>query len=79
MTKKQDWEIERDKEKAVRQKGLQALTLEQIQVIHTTYEALNSALISIRDVNDLMLSDIKALDEASWGLHHQFNLANDDD
>lgn len=77
MTKKPEWQIERDKEKAVRQKGLQALTLEQIQVIHTTYEALNSALISIRDVNDLMLSDIKALDEACCDLHQQFNLGED--
>ena len=79
MTKKQDWEIERDKEKAVRQKGLQALTLEQIQAVHDTYEALNSTMISIRDLNDLMLSDIKALDEASWSLHHQFNLRSEDD
>ena len=78
MTKKTEWEIERDKEKAVRQKGLQALTLEQIQAVHITYDALNSALISIREDNDLLLSDIKSLDEASWGLHHQFNLRGDD-
>ena len=78
MTKKQEWEIKRDQEKDVRQKGIQALTLEQIQAVHLTFDALNSALISIRDVNDLMLSDIKALDEASWGLHHQFNLRGED-
>ena len=37
MTKKQEWEIKRDKEKAVRQKGLQALTLEQLSTssVHT--------------------------------------------
>ena len=79
MTKKQDWEIERDKEKAVRQKGLQSLTLEQIQSVHATYEALNSTILSIRDLNDIMLSDIKALDEACCDLHHQFNLRGDDD
>ena len=78
MTKKQEWEIKRDKEKAVRQKGLQALTLEQIQAVHEAYEALNSALISIKEDNDILLSDIKSLDEASWGLHHQFNLRGDD-
>ena len=78
MTKKQEWEIKRDQEKDVRQKGLQALTLEQIQAVHLTYDALNSALISIREDNDLLLSDIKSLDEASWGLHHQFNLRGDD-
>jgi hypothetical protein len=72
MTKKQEWEIERDKEKALRQKGLQALTLEQIQAVHDTYEALNSAMISIRDLNDLALSEIKALDEACCDLHREF-------
>jgi hypothetical protein len=79
MTKKPEWQIERDKEKAVRQKGLQSLTLEQIQSVHATYEALNSTILSIRDLNDIMLSDIKALDEACCDLHHQFNLRGDDD
>ena len=78
MTKKQDWEIERDKKRELRKKGLQALTLEQIQAVHETYEALNSTLISIRDLNDIMLSDIKALDNACHDLHHEFNLKGDD-
>jgi hypothetical protein len=79
MTKKPEWQIERDKEIAVRRKGLQSLTLEQLQAIHATYEALNSTILSIRDLNDIMLSDIKALDEACCDLHHQFNLRGDDD
>ena len=78
MTKKQDWEIERDKRRELRKKGLQALTLEQIQAVHETYEALNSALLSIRDLNDIMLSDVKALDEACCNLHHEFNLRSED-
>ena len=77
MTKKPEWQIERDKEKAVRQKGLQSLTLEQIQSVHATYEALNSTILCIRDLNDIMLSDIKALDEACCDLHQQFNLGDD--
>ena len=83
MTKKQDWEIEREnelkKKRELRKKGLQALTLEQIQAVHDTYEALNSAVLTIRDLNDLMLSDIKALDDACHNLHHEFNLAGEDD
>ena len=78
MTKKQDWEIERDKQRELRKKGLQALTLEQIQAVHETYEALNSTLLSIRDLNDIMLSDVKALDEACCNLHHEFNLRSED-
>ena len=76
MTKKPEWQIERDKEIAVRRKGLQSLTLEQLQAIHATYEALNSTILSIRDLNDIMLSDIKSLDEACCDLHLQFNLGD---
>ena len=83
MTKKQDWEIEREnelkKKRELRKKGLQALTLEQIQAVHDTYEALNSTLIAIRDLNDIMLSDVKGLDEACCNLHYEFNLRNEDD
>ena len=76
MTKKPEWQIERDKEIAVRKKGLQSLTLEQIQAVHDTYEALNSTLNSIRDINDIMLSDIKDLEDACCDLHHEFNLGD---
>ena len=82
MTKKQDWEIEREnelkKKRELRKKGLQALTLEQIQAVHDTYEALNSALLSIKDLNDIMLSDIKALDNACHDLHHEFDVRGED-
>ena len=61
---KQDWEIERDKEIAEKQKAMGAMTVGQLQAVHDAYEAINTAMISIRDVNDLMLSDIKDLDEA---------------
>jgi|TARA_R110002050_G_scaffold121936_2_gene240353 hypothetical protein len=77
MTKKPEWQIERDKQRKLRRKGLQELTLEQLQAIHATYEALNSTILSIRDLNDIMLSDIKALDEACCDLHQQFNLGDD--
>ena len=56
----------------------QDLTLEQIQAVHETYEALNSALLSIKDLNDIMLSDVKALDEACCNLHYEFNLRSED-
>ena len=77
MTKKPEWQIERNKQRKLRQKGLQTLTLEQRQAVHATYEALNSTILSIRDLNDIMLSDIKALDEACCNLHQEFNLGDD--
>lgn len=76
---KQDWEIERDKRRKIRMKAVRSMTPEQIQAVHDTYEALNSAVLTIRDLNDLMLSDIKALDDACHNLHHEFNLAGEDD
>ena len=72
MTKKQDWEIERDKKRELRQNAMRSLTIEQIQAVHSTYEALNAAMLSIRDLNDLSLSEIKALDEACCDLHREF-------
>jgi hypothetical protein len=72
MRKKYDWEIKQDKERKLRKKGRQALTIEQIQAVHSTYEALNAAMLSIRDLNDLSLSEIKALDEACCDLHREF-------
>jgi hypothetical protein len=75
---KQDWEIERDKEIAEKQKAMGAMTVGQLQAVHDAYEALNAALISIRDINDLMLSDIKALDEACYKLFDEFNMRRDD-
>ena len=78
MTKKQDWEIERDKQREFRQNAMRSLTVEQLQAIHSTYDSLNAAMLSIRDLNDLMLSDIKALDDACCNLYHEFNLSGED-
>ena len=62
--KKEQWEIERDKEIAEKQKAMGSMTVGQLQAVHDAYRAINTAMISIRDINDLMLSDIKDLDEA---------------
>lgn len=76
--KKEQWEIERDKEIAEKQKAMGAMTVGQLQAVHGAYEALNTALTSIRDINDLMLSDIKDLDEACYKLFDEFNMRRDD-
>jgi len=71
---KQDWEIQRDKEIAEKQKAMGAMTVGQLQAVHDAYEAINTAMISIRDINDLMLSEIKDLDEACYKLFDEFNM-----
>ena len=75
---KEDWEIKRDKEIAEKQKAMGAMTVGQLQAVHDAYEAINTAMISIRDINDLMLSDIKDLDEASYKLFDEFNMRGSD-
>ena len=77
--KKQDWEINRDKEIAEKQKAMGAMTVGQLQAVHDAYEAINTAMISIIDINDLMLSDIKDLDEACYKLFDEFNMRGRDD
>ena len=77
--KKQDWETNRDKEIAEKQKAMGAMTVGQLQAVHDAYEAINTAMISIRDINDLMLSDIKDLDEACYKLFDEFNMRGRDD
>ena len=77
--KNQDWEINRDKEIAEKQKAMGAMTVGQLQAVHDAYEAINTAMISIRDINDLMLSDIKDLDEACYKLFDEFNMRGQDD
>tara|TARA_Y100000816_G_C25933769_1_gene486992 strand:+ start:412 stop:657 length:246 start_codon:yes stop_codon:yes gene_type:complete len=74
---KQDWEIQRDKEIAEKQKAMGAMTVGQLQAVHDAYEAINTAMISIRDINDLMLSEIKDLDEACYKLFDEFNMRGD--
>ena len=74
MTKKDEWEIERDKEDAIRAKAMKGLTEDQLKAINRTYKAIEDALHNIREMEDLYLSDIRNLDNAFWVLKYQFNL-----
>ena len=76
MTKKTEWEIERDKAHAIRAKAIKSLTVDQLKAINRTYKAIEDALHNIREMEDLYLSDIRNLDNAFWTLKHQFNLGD---
>ena len=78
MTRKNQWEIERDKENALRTKAMSSLTKDQLKTINKTYKAIENALFNIREMEDLYLSDIRKLDDALWKLKHQFNLGIDE-
>jgi len=76
MGRKNQWEIERDKEDALRTKAMNSLTEDQLKALNRTYKALENVLFNIREMEDLYLSDIRNLDNAFWTLKHQFNLGD---
>jgi hypothetical protein len=76
MTKKNEWEIQRDKQNALRAKTMKSLTADQLNAIKQTHKTLSDALDMLRECNDLYLSDIKKLDDAFWQLKNQFVLEN---
>jgi len=76
MVKKEKWEIERDKENKLRADAMKSLTKGQLDTINLAYKAIEDALLNIREIEDLHLSDIKNLDIAFWRLRNQFNLGD---
>jgi hypothetical protein len=74
MGRKSKWELERDKEEALRKKALKSLTEDQLKAINKAYESIKDALCNAREIEDLYLSDIRSLDMAMWKLKHEFNL-----
>ena len=76
MVKKEKWEIERDKENKLKADAMKSLTKDQLDAINLAYKAIEDALLNIREIEDLYLSDIKNLDIAFWRLRNQFNLGD---
>ena len=77
MAKKEKWEIERDKENKLKADAMKSLTKDQLDAINLAHKAIEDALLNIREIEDLYLSDIKNLDIAFWRLRNQFNLGDD--
>ena len=76
MAKKEKWEIERDKENKLKADAMKSLTKDQLNAINLAHKAIEDALLNIREIEDLYLSDIKNLDIAFWRLRNQFNLGD---
>ena len=55
---------------------MKSLTKGQLDTINLAYKAIEDALLNIREIEDLHLSDIKNLDIAFWRLRNQFNLGD---
>ena len=74
MAKKEKWEIERDKENALKREAIKSLTKDQLITIQNTYKTINEVLLNIKEIDDLYLSDIKNLDTCFWKLKNDFLL-----
>ena len=74
MTKKTEWEIERDKYVAIREKAMKSLTPEQLSTIKKVHIILDTVLHNIREIDDIYLTDIKEMDQIMWQLKLEFNL-----
>ena len=77
MSKKTEWEIERDKYIAVRKKAMKSLTPQQLQTLEKVHITLDTVLHNIREIDDIYLTDIKELDICMWQLKNEFNLGKD--
>ena len=74
MTKKNEWEIQRDKQNALRAKTMKSLTADQLNAIKETHKTISHCLTMIRECNDLYMSDIAKLEDSFWQLKNQFLL-----
>ena len=74
MGRKNQWQIERDKIDALREKSMKSLTVDQLNAIKETHQTLADVLEMIRDCNDIYLSDARKLDNAFWKLKNEFNM-----
>jgi len=77
MAKKTEWEIERDKQVALRTKAMKSLTPEQLSTIKKVFITLETVMYNIREIDDIYLTDIKEMDICMWQLKNEFNLGKD--
>ena len=77
MSKKTEWEIERDKQIALRTKAMKSLTPQQLQTLEKVHITLDTVLHNIREIDDIYLTDIKEMDICMWQLKNEFNLGKD--
>jgi len=74
MGRKSKWELERDKQDALRKKAMKSLTQDQLSAIYNTHQTIGEILLNIREIEDLYLSDIRKLDTCFWKLKNEFKL-----
>ena len=74
MTKKTDWQIQAEKEKAIKEKAMKSLTAEQLETIKEAHKTIGACLDMLFECQDLYLSDLHKLNNVYWAIKNQFNL-----
>jgi hypothetical protein len=74
MAKKSEWEIERDKQKSANEKGMKNMTADQLATIKNLKSHLGECLSNIAEMNDLLMSDVRKLDDLFHDLNRHFNM-----
>ena len=78
MAKKEKWEIERDKQIALKKASMKSLTQDQLITIQNTHKIIGEVLQNIKEMDDLYLSDIRNLETSFWKLKNEFLLEDND-
>jgi len=78
MSKKEKWEIERDKQIALKKASMKSLTQDQLITIQNTHKIIGEVLQNIKEMDDLYLSDIRNLETSFWKLKNEFLLEDND-
>jgi len=73
---KSTYQIEREQRMAKQAKAMKSLTEDQIKAIDTTFNTLKRSLTLIHEINDLYMSDIRAMEDAYWKICQAFNKEN---
>jgi len=74
MNKKTDWQIQADKEQAIREKAIKSLTAKQLETIKEAEKTIGACLDMLFECQDLYLSDMHKLNNVYWAIKNQFNL-----
>tara|TARA_R110000764_G_C10933634_1_gene375318 strand:- start:689 stop:934 length:246 start_codon:yes stop_codon:yes gene_type:complete len=73
MSKKDKWEIEYEKKKALNKKGLSGLSIEQKDLIDKTIQENFEIINHVAECFDIELDQLRKLQDNTWKLVQSFN------
>ena len=79
MTKKTEWQIKEEELNITRKEGIKTMTKQQMKAVEKVHNVLTDVLTNINQMEDILLSDIREMNDAMWSLKNEFQLNNVDD